>query len=32
MKKGQTTKKGHLKMGQAKTKLSAEKWGNSGKI
>lgn len=24
MKKGQTTKQGHLKMGQAETKLSAE--------
>lgn len=31
MKKGQTTKKGHLKTGQAETKLSPEKWGNQGK-
>lgn len=31
MKKGHTTKKGHLKMWQAETKLSPEKWGNQGK-
>lgn len=31
MKKGQTTKQGHLEMGQAETKLSAEKWGKQGK-